>query len=249
MKRYVVYSVITGAYDEVLPLGTDERDVDYVLVVDNDFSGEVPLGWNLLKLPKSSLNYKDLNRYVKMHPHFLFPQYDCSVYVDGNIQVISSLKDLIDEALDSKDIALYQHYQRNDVYSEAIECLKLGLEYFWRVIPQMKKYKAQGFKGDSLYEASVIFRKHHSPSLKQAMEHWWNEYLGNAKRDQLSLTFCLSCADVVVNSLGTSDPRINKKYFVKKTHLVYRPDKWSVRLTAKLNKLFLSVFPQKKLLK
>lgn len=249
MKPCVVYSVITGAYDKILPLDVTESDVEYVLVVDNNFSGEPPPGWHLMKLPESNLNDKDLNRYIKMHPHLLFPQYDCSVYVDGNIQVVSELKNLIDDSLSSRDIALYQHYKRDNVYSEALECLKLGLEYFWRVLPQMARYKSTGFKGDTLYEASVIFRRHHSLVLKQAMENWWKEYLGNAKRDQLSLTYCLSTANVSVNSLGTSDPRIEHKFFVKRTHAVYRPDKLSVRLTAKLNKLFLAVFPQKKLLK
>ena len=110
MKPYVVYSVITGAYDKLLPLDIAESDVDYILIVDNAFSGEVPPGWNLMKLPESSLSHKDLNRYIKMHPHLLFPQYECSVYVDGNIQVVSALKDVIDNALASKDIALYKHY-------------------------------------------------------------------------------------------------------------------------------------------
>ncbi len=249
MKPYVVYSVITGAYDKLLPLDIAESDVDYILIVDNAFSGEVPPGWNLMKLPESSLSHKDLNRYIKMHPHLLFPQYECSVYVDGNIQVVSALKDVIDNALASKDIALYKHYKRDDVYSEASECLELGLDYFWRVIPQMARYKANGFKGNALYEASVIFRRHHSCDLKRAMELWWKEYLGNARRDQLSLTFCLSTANVIVNNLGISDPRIEQKYFVKKIHAVYRPDKLSVRLTAKLNKLLLAVLPQKKLVK
>ena len=38
MKPYVVYSVITGAYDKLLPLDIAESDVDYILIVDNAFN-------------------------------------------------------------------------------------------------------------------------------------------------------------------------------------------------------------------
>ena len=77
MKSYVVYTVLTNGYDNVLqPLVLDER-FDYVLF-SNDFEEEKVIGiWNICRIPStvvSENDYKRLSRYPKSHPESMLSQ-------------------------------------------------------------------------------------------------------------------------------------------------------------------------------
>jgi hypothetical protein len=149
-----------------------------------------------------------------MHPHELFSDYEISIYIDGNIKLISSPREIAFRAMSVASLSLYQHFSRSCVYSEAEVCAALGHEWFWRVNRQMRRYRRENYPADNgLYEANVIIRRHNDLQIINLMKLWWYEYLHGIKRDQISLPFLLWKTSTVVYSLGPSDHRNEKKIF------------------------------------
>jgi len=212
LKHIVIYTCITGGYDELLEPMVVEPRVDYICVSDGaPRQGSV---WRHLPLPLNMGDAAANSRYVKMHPHILFPQYDISIYVDGNIQLLAPITDLASEAMEHASIALYQHSFRNCVYEEARECSAIGHDWHWRIIAQMSRYRRDGFPTSwGLFEGNVIIRSNGNPDMANLMEMWWNEYLSGVRRDQLSLTYLAWKSSTKIYNLGPSDPRDMRAYF------------------------------------
>src|SRR5574344_1958635 len=90
MKKKVVYTCITGDYDEPTIHNFINPDYDYVLFTDNK---------NLIKFRKSPWETRPLAydksdnirnaRWHKTHPHILFTEYEISVWVDTNINILT----------------------------------------------------------------------------------------------------------------------------------------------------------------
>ena len=217
--RLLVYTVVTGGYDDILPVPEDLwGEIDFICVTDMQWQKPVPAPWLHIRLCDSKLNHKELNRLYKICPHFLFPAYKRSIYIDGNISVVGRLDDYFSAVMADYDIALFEHFSRKNIYEEAAECARLGYEFVWRLSALIKKYNRLGFRSNELYEANVIFRRHASEPLKKAMEFWWSEYLNGPRRDQLSLTYALNQFNLAINNLGRSDARFDNKYFVYRIH-------------------------------
>jgi len=210
--RLLVYTCIAGGYDEPRPPRVDTPGIDFVCLSDRPAA--VPAPWVARQLPDMGLGAAELNRYAKMHPHLIFPETAASVYVDGNIQVVGDPTPLVEQALATHDLALYQHPFRDCIYLEAEECAAIGHAWSRTVRRQMRGYAAAGFPaGHGLFEAGVIVRRHASPAVQRLMAAWWSAYLGGVRRDQLSLPFLAWQLGVPIGNLGPSDPRYAHRYF------------------------------------
>jgi hypothetical protein len=237
-QRVVVYTCITGGYDELLePLAVDP-EVDYVCVSENPAPANSV--WRHMRLPRDTGNDAVNSRYVKMHPHILFPDHDISIYVDGNIHIVSSVESFALAAMKHASVALYQHSFRKCVYEEAEECAILGYDWRWRISGQMQRYRREGFPfGWGLFECNVIIRNTHDLELVRLMNMWWDEYCGYVKRDQLSLTYLSWKNSIPIHNLGLSDPRGAKNTFaLQKTHIKSYP---LVRLRRAVNRRLLAL--------
>lgn len=195
-----------------------ERGVDYFCLSDRLVPSNS--AWCHLPLPYDAGNGSASNRYVKMHPHLLFPDYDISVYIDGNIQLVSAVTPIVLDSMRKADMALYQHPFRSCIYEEAAECTLLGHDWSWRISAQMRRYRLDGFPSEwGLFEGNVIVRKHRQPDIVRLMGKWWEEYRRYVRRDQLSLTYLAWKHSVPILNLGLSDPRGARKVFsLQKTH-------------------------------
>ena len=54
-----------------------------------------------------------------------------------------------------------------------------------------------------LVECNVIAREHNNPTCKAVMKSWWQEYLSESKRDQLSFVHALFLNGITVNEVTT----------------------------------------------
>lgn len=211
-RKIAVYTCITQGYDSLtIPKFIDDR-LAYYCFTDNPRNVMPP--WEFVPIGLSGLSPKDQNRYIKMHPHEFLPNHDITVYVDGNIQIVGDLYELICTTLNSpEDIFLYQHLRRNCVYAEAAACAHHALDWIWTIASQMRRYSKVGYPvGNGLFEANVIIRKNNN-LMHRLMVEWWREYCAGAKRDQLSLTFVAWQLGIPLGSLGESDPRFGQHYF------------------------------------
>lgn len=206
IQDLVVYTCITGAYDELRPVRAPEAGVHYVCFSDGRTAAAA--GWEMRPLPQAFESPALANRFVKMHPHLLFPECERSVYVDGNVEFGAGVKALADSALRAHGMALFAHPFRDCVYEEAVECAAIGHDWIWNFARQMSGYRRQGMPArQGMFECNVLFRRHHEPAVVAMMQAWWREFTRGARRDQLSFPYVAWQSQVPLNNLGPSGMR------------------------------------------
>ena len=209
--KIAVYTCITGNYDVLEKLMAIDDRIDYFCFTEQNYQLDP---WVIKPVSNYKLNNKNINRYIKMHPHEVLPEYDITLYIDGNINIVGDLYVLIMECYHAKaDIFLYNHFLRECVYEEAKSCIYNSLDWVWSISAQMKRFSKEGYPlNNGLFEANIIIRKNNN-IIKSLMNDWWYEYYTGAKRDQLSLSVVAWRKGLNIASLGDSDARKINKYF------------------------------------
>ena len=193
MNKKVCYTCITGGYDKIPIHKHTDASWDYVLFTDN--AELVKMGkvahWIVRPLEfDKSTNVKNA-RWHKINAHILFPEYDYSLWLDGN--VIVNNKNIFDklECLIHDDvlISIPLHPQRNCIYDEAQEILRLHIDVPKTVNKQMRILRRNKYpKNNGLHETNVMFRQHNK--IKSMLDLWWSFVQCHSKRDQLSYDYC-----------------------------------------------------------
>lgn len=219
MIKRVVYTAIFGGYDNLIEPRKVDPSIDYVCFTDNaELSSAV---WRIICL-NSCMNDIDnakLNRQYKFLPHVYFPDYDESLYIDGNIEIVSNnLSKAFEYALSNSDISIPKHTDRDCIYEEAEACIKLGKGEPKKINKQILLYESKNYpKHNGLFENNVIFRRHNKDSIVKLMEQWHEAIYVYSGRDQLSLCFLLW-----VNSIKCMPffwgPKYSNKFFKIRFH-------------------------------
>lgn len=139
-----------------------------------------------------NLDYAAKNRWFKLHPHLLFPDYDYSVYLDGSIILISDVMPMV---CSMKNKILATHKLKapvSCVYESAKSVLHANKAPKKLVKEQMEYYRRQGYpKNNGMFENGFLIRKHNDDMCKKIMVDWWKEMETFTMRDQLSLNYVL----------------------------------------------------------
>ena len=86
INRKVIYTCLTGAYDELLqPLSIDDS-FDYICF-SNDIKDDRIGVWQIRPIPFYCKDNARLSRYVKILPYKVLEEYDWSLWIDANIQI------------------------------------------------------------------------------------------------------------------------------------------------------------------
>lgn len=193
--KSVVYTCLTGGYDELLVPDFINSDYDYVCFTDDkDMIAKGYIGpWKMEPLRFSELDNGKNNRWHKMHPHILFPTYESSIYIDSNVNFLTGKIFEYVLALPKKCfIALQRHARRDCIYEEAEFVVDIGLDKKENVEPLVQKYRGEGFPEHfGLAENNIIYRKHNNKECVNLMEEWWDIFIKYSRRDQLSLFYLL----------------------------------------------------------
>jgi hypothetical protein len=193
-SNIVVYTAIFGDYDVLIDPEVIESGIDYVCFTDDEtITSDVWEIKNVRPMTDPTLS----NRRTKILSHKYLEEYELSVYIDGNIQILERIKPLIEDYLSATDFALYKHPERTNVFKEAQACIEKNKADEDPVREQMRHYRNVGFPDDQdLSENRILFRRHRKPEIKEVMRSWWHEVLERVSRDQLSLMFVLWKYDV-----------------------------------------------------
>ena len=129
-------------------------------------------------------------RYFKTHPHYFFENYEKSLWVDSNIDIIGNVLEYFN-MLQNSYILISQHPFRNNIYEEIQACSKLKKETEQNLNNMYSFLIKEKFPKENtkLVQSGVILRDHHNEKCNFLMEKWWkiiNEY---SKRDQLSFNY------------------------------------------------------------
>lgn len=190
-KHFAIFTALVGNYDTISqPLVIDER-FDYILFSDCISESNIGI-WQVRKF-----NYKNdipikMARWVKTHPEELLPEYDCSLWIDANMDIRTSyIYDRVEDLYHSKvRIASVKHPIRQCIYSELITVMELGYENEETVIQWGNKlYKDCFPQNIGLFETGLFYRIHHDNTVTMFNQLWWKCIEQYSKRDQLSCNY------------------------------------------------------------
>ena len=137
-----------------------------------------------------------------MHPNEIFPEYKYSIYVDGNIKIISDLTEYVN-LLNENGIGIHLHHLRNCVFDE-LHAVTKSKRIDKESAKKHEKYLIENGmpRNYGLLQCNVIVRDHNNPICIKIMNEWWKEFKKNSKRDQLSLPYVLYKNDIPVEKIG-----------------------------------------------
>jgi len=199
MSQKVIYTAIFGNYEGLLP----QKEIagwDFVCFTDNPFLKASPWQIRLIEPPVPG-DYTRSNRFIKINPHLFFPDYEISIFIDGNMLVIGNPDRLVETVLADYAMACFDHEQakrdpRNCIYSE-YNFLKQLAEHqgIYKDDPQVMKQHIEFLRAHQYPErmglivGTVLVRRHRDPQLIRVMEDWWYMVKNYSKRDQLSFNY------------------------------------------------------------
>lgn len=194
--KIVVYTCITGGYDNLMEPVVINPGVDYICFADNP--GMKSKNWKIVPIPEELKGLSEVKqqRGVKILAHRYLSDYDISVWVDGAVQVRGNVKEYL-KSLDFNNFSVFipEHPVRKCIYTEKDACIKAkkikgeGIELAEK---QMKRYREENFPSNyGLVQTNVMVRRHNDPYSKELMEKWWEELKNYSHRDQLSFNYAL----------------------------------------------------------
>lgn len=193
IPKVAVYTCIFGPYESIKKIRCKSKYCDYWIITDQTVPEES--GWSKLNIEFaeeiSDASPTVKNRYCKMHPHVLFPEYEYSIYLDGSKIIYADIFPLLGR-LGSHFIGMFRHGVRDCIYDEAETVIRVNRAPEDIVNLQMKKYEDEQFpRHYGLTEGCIIVREHNNKTCIKLMEDWWQIFLDYSKRDQLGLMYVM----------------------------------------------------------
>ena len=192
--KKVVYSCITGGYDDIPIHNYVDANWDYVMFTDN--RDLIKRGkyehWTIRPLAFDKLTNVKNARWHKVNAHILFPEYDYSLWIDSNIIVNNeNLFQTLDKLITQKcPVAVPNHPLRTCIYDEAAEIKRCQIDFPKTVDAEMNFLKRKHYpKGNGLSETNILLRKHND--ITETLDLWWKMIEKYSKRDQLSFNYAL----------------------------------------------------------
>lgn len=217
-KNTVVYTAISGNYDDLKNPQVINKNFDYVCFTDNPkIKSDI---WKIVKFTSEGLDQVRKCREVKILPHKYFSDYKYSIWIDGNIDIIDDVNELITEfiILKKSNLLTFKHPLRECIYEEAQTCINDKRDKKKIIIKQMIKYQEEKLPEQiGLIESNVIIRNHNNAAVVKLMENWWEEVREHSKRDQLSFNYCVWKNNFVYCTLK-GNSRNGNPYFKLRMH-------------------------------
>lgn len=217
-ERIAVYTGIFGNYDEICRPQIHPSNIDYYFISDERPEQIQPFQWINAKevIPSDIVSPIKRNRYIKMHAHELFPQYQYSVYIDGNITLTADISDFVHH--NRSGISAFMLPWRDCVYYEALAVVNDKRAAAGDVCRQVKRYLKEGMPLHyGLPEMPVIAMEHTKRECIQVMETWWQEFVSGAQRDQLSFMYAMWKNGLCLSDMTSLGGDVRQSSYLYKT--------------------------------
>ena len=189
--NFVIFSAIAKEYDSLkIPHFLDPK-FDYILFSDSP-QRETGI-WQIRPIPFWNKDATRITRYVKLHPHVLFPDYSLAMWVDQNVLLLGDFEDEIKAFLATDlPIATFYHPTRTNIQDECLACMKLRKDNSEVLKQQLIRYHALNVDNFDLANTNVMLFNLKHPLLPKILTTWWAELEQYSKRDQLSFSFAVA---------------------------------------------------------
>lgn len=193
-NKKVIYTCIVNGYDDVIIPYVMNSDYDYICFTDDQkLIDKGTVGpWQFRPLLYKEGTFTHICRFHKIMAHIVLPDYDESIWIDGQVNILSSyIYDFTKET--DFNFLTAPHGQNVSVFDEAKILIKSGIVKNTKILKeQIKLYKKAGFpRVHQTRETCVVYRKHHDEDVIHLMEQWWYWVNNYSQRDQISLPFVL----------------------------------------------------------
>lgn len=187
-EKIVVYTAITGNYDELLIPEYVNNNFDYICFTDNkDLKSDF---WEIRLMEDLDLDNIRKARHYKILPHLYLKEYDYSLWVDANFRIIGNLENFLNKYVKNNKLMCIIHEKRNCIYDEADACINLKKDSEKIITSQMRKYKTEGYpENHGLIASGILFRNHKESKVIKLMNDWYKEIINHSRRDQLSFNY------------------------------------------------------------
>ena len=194
--KKVVFSVLIGEYDLISQFNL-QKDFDFYLFTDDQSGKYNHTNWTILPIPEEvqELNVSRVKkqRFIKLHPHLYFKDYDLSIYIDANFKIIDDLNNFLIRVLSPNySIYTFEHPERNTIFNETFEVVSLQKEKESIANAIRERYRKENFPDkNGLIESCLIIRKHNEKDSIYMMNKWYDEIKNYSHRDQLSFNYIM----------------------------------------------------------
>ncbi|MEZ5831731.1 MAG: DUF616 domain-containing protein [Dongiaceae bacterium] len=188
-RRLVVYTALFEDYDDLFTPSQEQAELcDFVVFTDRP---DVPAPWQRGTICYATPNHFKRNRFYKLLPHRLFPNYEWSLYLDGNVDIRMNPVEFLERYCRlGSDFFVFRHPRRTSILEELAACIEMKKDDAELMVRQVAQYFEHGFRHTFvLTENNVLLRRHNDPALAALSEAWWEEVRSKSQRDQLSLSY------------------------------------------------------------
>ena len=176
-RKIIIYSCLIGNYDNVTTFQR-QKGYDYILFTDQKIMNT---NWTIMEIPSfvRRLKVSDVKkqRFIKIHPHLLFKNYDLSIYIDANYVIKGDMDDFLINTLNPLDHIYICHLQfGTDTRNAILKAIEKKLDDSKLLKKVLERYdKEKIFTQRGIANAGMLVRKHHEKDVIKLMDEWWKE--------------------------------------------------------------------------
>jgi hypothetical protein len=193
IRDKVIYTCITECYDKLKKHRHIFDDCEYVCFTDNkDLLRKKKYGrWEIRPMAFDGLENVRNARWHKTHPHVLFPEYEVSLWVDANIDLISDgIFRMFGES--GNKIMTAGHFSRDCIYDECMACVDCRKESEKNALRVARMLGERDMpRNYGLCETNLLLRRHNDKAIVKLCGQWWRMIEKYSHRDQMSFTYIL----------------------------------------------------------
>ena len=142
-KKVAVYTALYGDCDQIKNINCKSDYCDFYIFTDQEIPANS--GWTKkeIQFPEEINNNVLKNRYLKMHPHLLFSDYEYSIYLDAVFIIELDIFRLL-ARMGNKKMGLFKHHAGvSCLYDEAERLKRIGKVDFDETDKMMNRYKKE----------------------------------------------------------------------------------------------------------
>lgn len=215
-KKICVYTCITGDYDDLPEIENPEQEIDYYCFTNNKKLKATKV-WKIIQIHNpDKLDNCRLARKIKILGTPIVNQYDIAVWTDADIVWQKPIVEFIKKYAQNSPFTIFKHHARNNIYDEAITCVRLRKDNKKNIERLLDYYKKEHYPDNNGLCESTVFIKHpNNPKVIDTMKIWFEVLKKYSRRDQLSFNYAVWKTNLEINYIPL-EVWNNPWFYVKK---------------------------------
>lgn len=178
----IIYTAIFGDYDTLFEPEVITPNVKYICFTDKPIQSKV---WQIIHVDAKYDACRQA-RHVKIMFHEYIKEFDTAIWIDANQQLKADMSVYFTFKF---PLVVLSHPERNCIYEEAKECIKLKKDDKTIIDYQIDGYEASMYPKDNGLVATGLMIRRNESNVNILCKMWFNEVLLKSRRDQLSFNY------------------------------------------------------------